>query len=128
MATLSYIEIILKSNWGGLIDSLMTAEPASACAGASLKGKDFFCAAGTGRGSYRAKWSRNKEYFRFDGGIKGQDRQQMIDQFNKSKNSHLFLVSTKAGNMGSNLQVRDFISWKISRHYLSLYYCTTIVM
>ena len=126
MATLSFIEIILKSNWGSLIGSLTTPEHRGSTAAATVAAssasssldpsaqaregtRNYFGAEGGGGGggssSSSGRWSRGREYYRFDGGIKGQDRQYMIDRFNKDTKSHLFLVSTRAGNMGSNLQV-----------------------
>ena len=108
--------MILKGNWGRLIDALMVTEAeeptdwssassstsSSSGVGEERNGFSFLCG---DNGRARKNWASGREYFRFDGGSKGQERQQMINNFNKNKSSHLFLVSTKAGNMGSNLQV-----------------------
>ena len=43
-------------------------------------------------------------YLRIDGEVK--NRQELIDEFNRENSpKQLFLISTKAGNMGINLQV-----------------------
>lgn len=53
-------------------------------------------------------WSKNEEYLRIDGSIS--NRQSLIDKFNdpvKGARTHLMLISTKAGNMGINLQAAN---------------------
>lgn len=53
-----------------------------------------------------SQWQLNREYLRIDGAT-GQ-RQKCIDKFNKKGSSyHLMLISTKAGNMGINLQAAN---------------------
>eukprot|EP01032_Pedospumella_encystans_P011253 gene11253-13095_t len=50
-------------------------------------------------------WSREKEYLRIDG-VSG-NRQKTIDRFNNDPKHKLMLISTKAGNMGINLQAAN---------------------
>jgi hypothetical protein len=113
---LSYIELILKADWGTMLDTIAAANKGcnnddNVSDGTSLAGERVrsggtsydFSDVGS---SSRKGWVRGSEYFRLDGGTNGHDRQDMINQFNKKSRVHLFLVSTKAGNMGSNLQVR----------------------
>lgn len=53
-------------------------------------------------------WSKGEEYLRIDGSIS--NRQSLIDKFNdpvKGARTHLMLISTKAGNMGINLQAAN---------------------
>jgi SNF2 family DNA or RNA helicase len=76
--TLNFIELCLQSdNWGVLIGV------------SSNKVK-------------LTRWRMSQQYFRLDGSTG--DRQKLIDKFNKNSSTHLFLISTKAGNMGINLQ------------------------
>ena len=42
-------------------------------------------------------------YARLDGATRQQDRQQLVDEFNKSTSLFLFLISTTAGGLGLNL-------------------------
>ena len=42
-------------------------------------------------------------YARLDGATRQQDRQQLVDEFNKSASLFLFLISTTAGGLGLNL-------------------------
>ena len=51
-----------------------------------------------------SKWQPEKQYYRIDGSTQTHTRKVLIDKFNKSPDARLFLISTKAGNMGINLQ------------------------
>eukprot|EP01038_Epipyxis_sp_PR26KG_P004130 gene4130-5884_t len=54
-----------------------------------------------------SKWEKGKDYLRFDGSVTSNNRQVNIESFNKIDNNNdlkLMLISTKAGNMGINLQ------------------------
>ncbi|GFR28480.1 transcriptional regulator ATRX [Trichonephila clavata] len=53
----------------------------------------------------RNSWSKNVDYFRMDGTTSAEFRKQYIDHFNDPANdrARLFLVSTKAGGLGTNL-------------------------
>lgn len=46
---------------------------------------------------------------RIDGGVKADDRQEAIDDFNTDKNHRLFLLSTRAGGLGINLTAADTV-------------------
>ena len=87
-----------------MVDTIVEGQR-SACPPSPSHNVKSNCFAGWSAESTRSMWLRGRQYYRFDGSVKGEDRQDMIDAFNKSKRSHLFLVSTRAGNMGSNLQV-----------------------
>ena len=51
------------------------------------------------------KWIPRKSYYRIDGRVSGAERQQLINSFNDpvNKDTHLFLLSTRAGSLGINL-------------------------
>ena len=48
--------------------------------------------------------AKGYKYHRFDGSVAQSKRQTIIDDFNESKTSFVFLCSTRAGGMGVNLQ------------------------
>jgi SNF2 family DNA or RNA helicase len=53
-----------------------------------------------------SRWQRGRNFARITGVTKPEERQKLINQFNhpqQGKNLRLFLISTKAGNMGINL-------------------------
>mmetsp|Transcript_19667 Transcript_19667/g.40054 ORF Transcript_19667/g.40054 Transcript_19667/m.40054 type:complete len:1001 (-) Transcript_19667:199-3201(-) len=55
-------------------------------------------------------WYRNHNYCRIDGGIAGDVREQMIDEFMKDNSEKfLFLLSTRAGGLGLNLQRANWV-------------------
>ena len=57
-------------------------------------------------------WAReihNWAVCRIDGGVKADDRQEAIDDFNNDKNHRLFLLSTRAGGLGINLTAADTV-------------------
>lgn len=89
--TLNLIELLLSvDNWGDalLMDLPMEEIPAETYA--SLHAMKF------------SNWSLGREYLRIDGSTNG--RQAIIDEFNKQPHVKLLIISTKAGNMGINLQ------------------------
>ena len=57
------------------------------------------------RGLLFSNWKKGYHYFRIDGSIS--DRQNLINTFNSNPSSKVFLISTKAGNMGINLQAAN---------------------
>lgn len=50
---------------------------------------------------------RGHEYFRLDGGTAVEERQDLIDDFNRDSNIFVFLLSTRAGGVGINLTAAD---------------------
>lgn len=52
-----------------------------------------------------SNWTRDREFLRIDGSIN--QRQAIIDKFNTKFSVKLMLISTKAGNMGINLQAAN---------------------
>ncbi|OQR96038.1 chromodomain-helicase-DNA-binding protein 1 [Achlya hypogyna] len=48
-------------------------------------------------------------YERLDGSVRGEERWQTIDRFRKQDNTFLFLLSTRAGGVGLNLQRADTV-------------------
>lgn len=72
-------------------------------------------------------WSKGHHYLRIDGSVS--DRQTLIDRFNdpvKGKRCHLMLISTRAGNMGINLQAANRViifdcSWNPTSDLQAIY-------
>ncbi|XP_015788166.1 helicase ARIP4 isoform X2 [Tetranychus urticae] len=54
-------------------------------------------------GSRTEKWSKGNNYFRIDGSTSANEREKLINSFNKNSSVHLFLLSTRAGCLGINL-------------------------
>ena len=83
LPTLDLIEVVLNSpHWGDLIEIPSTTK----------------CLFKT--------WRRDVDYLRIDGSIT--DRQVLIDKYNREgSREKVFLISTKAGNMGINLQAAN---------------------
>ena len=54
-------------------------------------------------------FSRTYRLERLDGAVKVADRQASIDRFNKDPSIFLFLLSTRAGGLGVNLQTADTV-------------------
>merc|ERR1711968_204838 len=49
-------------------------------------------------------------YCRIDGSTKGEDRDRQMDEFNEPNSRHFgFLLSTRAGGLGINLQTADVV-------------------
>lgn len=53
---------------------------------------------------------RGHKYLRLDGSTPVQERQQLIDQFNRDDSIFLFILSTKAGGLGINLTAANTVS------------------
>ncbi len=55
-------------------------------------------------------WYRGHKYCRIDGGIAGDTREEMIDSFMQDESDKfLFLLSTRAGGLGLNLQKANIV-------------------
>mmetsp|Transcript_9541 Transcript_9541/g.23280 ORF Transcript_9541/g.23280 Transcript_9541/m.23280 type:complete len:1000 (-) Transcript_9541:139-3138(-) len=55
-------------------------------------------------------WYRNHKYCRIDGGISGEIREEMIEDFMApGSDKFLFLLSTRAGGLGLNLQKANWV-------------------
>lgn len=53
---------------------------------------------------------RGYKYLRLDGGTKAETRGELLTQFNDPQSEHfLFLLSTRAGGLGLNLQSADTV-------------------
>eukprot|EP00492_Amphilonche_elongata_P001438 TRINITY_DN189_c0_g1_i2.p1 TRINITY_DN189_c0_g1~~TRINITY_DN189_c0_g1_i2.p1 ORF type:complete len:172 (-),score=29.22 TRINITY_DN189_c0_g1_i2:302-817(-) len=53
---------------------------------------------------------REEKYFRLDGGTAGVEREEMLVKFNhKDSDVNLFILSTRAGGLGLNLQAADTV-------------------
>lgn len=52
---------------------------------------------------------RGHRYMRLDGQTPVQDRQQMIDKFNKEEDIFIFILSTRAGGLGINLTAANTV-------------------
>ena len=84
LLALNFIEEVLQmSGWGDMVG----VQPSEAL---------------QSRGVRFSKWKLETQYMRLDGSTS--DRKKLINRFNSSTNMKLFLISTKAGNMGINLQ------------------------
>jgi SWI/SNF-related matrix-associated actin-dependent regulator of chromatin subfamily A member 5 len=60
--------------------------------------------------AYRNRKGHNFSYCRIDGSTAGEARQDAIDAFNaKDSSVFLFLLSTRAGGLGINLQTADTV-------------------
>lgn len=65
--------------------------------------EDFLCQREVPNDKKKRKFERMVNYLRLDGSTASLDRKNYIDRFNKNRNYHLFLISTKAGSLGINL-------------------------
>ena len=55
-------------------------------------------------------WFRGHQYCRIDGGISGDIREEMIESFMKEDSEKfIFLLSTRAGGLGLNLQKANWV-------------------
>ena len=53
---------------------------------------------------------RHYQYLRLDGTTKADDRSEMLRQFNDPNSPHfVFILSTRAGGLGLNLQTADTV-------------------
>jgi hypothetical protein len=104
LSTLDFIEMILtQTNWGKLVDVKSTRSDAR-----------LF------------RWTRGNQYLRIDGAVS--DRQPLIDDFNRRDACKLFMISTKAGNMGINLQSANRVvvfdsSWNPANDLQAIFRC-----
>lgn len=81
--TLDLIEYCLKmDNWGAMLPESPTSS-----------------------GFVFSKWIPGRQYFRIDGTVESDKRQQRIDDFNKNDKHKIFLLSTKAANMGTKISL-----------------------
>jgi transcriptional regulator ATRX len=100
--TLELIECVLKSErWGDVINI------PSECSTCKF-----------------SQWKEKYHYLRIDGSTS--DRQDSIDKFNKLSHIKLFMLSTKAGNMGINLQSANRVvifdsSWNPAHDLQAIY-------
>lgn len=97
LLTLNLIELFLQSNnWGEVIGE-----------GVTKSHQDSFFRTGSSSSSAQcfSNWALKKDYVRIDGSTN--NRQKVIDDFNKNPNIKVILISTKAGNMGINLQAAN---------------------
>ncbi|XP_028838833.1 ATRX chromatin remodeler, like isoform X2 [Denticeps clupeoides] len=73
-------------------------------------------------------WVRNKDYYRIDGSTSVQTRKKLAQEFNNVKNQRgrLFLISTRAGSLGTNLVAANRVvvfdaSWNPSHDLQSVF-------
>lgn len=52
---------------------------------------------------------RGWDFMRIDGGVSGEERQRLIDEFNSNTDYKVFLLSTRAGGQGLNLTGADTV-------------------
>ena len=75
-----------------------------------------------------SKWRVGTEYYRIDGSVSSVLRQKYIGEFNSKKQAKLFLISTKAGNMGVNLYSANRViifdsSWNPAHDLQAMFRC-----
>ena len=59
---------------------------------------------------YKRQLKKNKiEYSYLDGSTKAKDRISLVEEFNNSEKSKVFLISLKAGGTGLNLTSADVV-------------------
>jgi SNF2 family DNA or RNA helicase len=111
--TLSFVEIVLQSrDWGA---AMMTSSSSPSSTTNTEEWRDF------------SRWRKGHEYLRIDGKVNATDRDTLIRKFNdKNSSCSLFLVSTKAGNMGINLQAASRVvifdcSWNPANDLQAIY-------
>ncbi|KAJ1450623.1 P-loop containing nucleoside triphosphate hydrolase protein, partial [Pelagophyceae sp. CCMP2097] len=71
-------------------------------------------------------WKANRDYYRIDGGVS--ERQGLIEAFEADSVSKLFMLSTRAGNMGINLVSANRVvmfdaSWNPANDRQALFRC-----
>ncbi|CAH1776790.1 unnamed protein product [Owenia fusiformis] len=72
------------------------------------------------------KWEKGKDYYRFDGSTNAKLRKKYQLEFSKNKRARLFLISTKAGSLGINLDKANRViifdaSWNPSHDVQSIF-------
>ena len=114
LPTLDFVEHALKSEtWGGLLDA----------------SRDVVADAVAHGGARRGGWRPGRDYFRIEGSVSGEQRQRMVDAFEREgATAKVFLLSTKAGNMGINLVAANRVvlldaSWNPAIDRQALFRC-----
>lgn len=70
---------------------------------------------------------RQFSYCRIDGNTSYEDRESYIDAYNKPESDRfLFLLSTRAGGLGINLQTADVGTWSVQILELILFPCLSL--
>jgi len=104
LPTLDYLEAVLKHpTWHGALYAL-----------------------GHSNESEFGGWKANRDYYRIDGGVS--ERQGLIEAFEADSVSKLFMLSTRAGNMGINLVSANRVvmfdaSWNPANDRQALFRC-----
>ena len=95
LPTLDIIELFLQSDdWGAVVNGEKKKTSST-----------FFGSNSTSTPRRFSKWQNKVDYVRIDGSTG--NRQKVIDDFNKKLEIKVILISTKAGNMGINLQAAN---------------------
>ncbi|KAM6976876.1 helicase ARIP4-like [Aplochiton taeniatus] len=77
-----------------VIEEFLAKRPVPACPNSS-----------SSQQGHNQNWVRNHNYYRLDGSTSASERERLINQFNDpcNTNTHVFLLSTRAGCLGVNL-------------------------
>ncbi|CAN0438378.1 unnamed protein product, partial [Ectocarpus sp. 12 AP-2014] len=121
---LDFVErVLMTKGWGGFVE---TPAPALPAWHRSFMGGPAETAAAGAWGP----WENGRQYFRIDGETPSKKRQQLISRFNDPdrKSTGVFLLSTKAGNMGINLVAANRVvlmdtSWNPANDLQAMFRC-----
>ncbi|CAN0264812.1 unnamed protein product, partial [Scytosiphon promiscuus] len=126
MPALDFIErVLMTKGWGGFVK---TPAPAPDVPAWRLS---FSGGSGEKKAGDWGPWVNGRHYFRIDGSTPSKKRQHLIKDFNDpvaGRSVGVFLLSTKAGNMGINLVAANKVvlmdtSWNPANDLQAMFRC-----